>query len=141
MQVLHGAVDLNSSQVGAALLKIAIYWSVVTHRDTDASNALGHLSTALPNIPLAVENVLLESGGTREKERVVMIKLHELREGMMLRHNVKGIDGRTLIRAGLPLTETIIEKLKLHEDSLDHVKFAVDPEYVRRAYASSGVLA
>lgn len=139
-QVLHGVVDLNSSLVGAALLKIAIYWSVVTHRETDASNALGQLSTALPDIPAAIEDVLLDSGGCREQERVVFIRLHELREGMMLRHNVQGIDGRTLIRAGLPLTETIIEKLKLHGDSLDHVKFAVDPEYVRRAYAQVGAL-
>lgn len=141
MQVLHGAVDLNSSKIGAALLKVAIYWSVVSQKESDVSNALGQLSTAMPDIPAVIEDVLLASGTGRNRERVVLIQLHELREGMMLKHNVKGIDGRTLIRAGLPLTETIIEKLKLHEDSLDHVKFAVDPEYVRCAIPPAGVLA
>ncbi len=138
MLALHGTAALSSPAVGAALLKLAILWNVAIHKESSASNALRQLSAAVPDIPPVIESVLLASGGDCEREPVVWTKLHELREGMLLRHNVMGVDGRTLIRAGLPLTQTIIEKLKLHEGTLDHVKFAVDPEYVRHAYVPAG---
>jgi hypothetical protein len=105
------------TDLGAALLKIAVYWSLLIDQGLRQEAALQEIEQAMPNLSPKIRSALMELYTPTSGQQPVQVALRELTEGMVLYDNVLSEDGALLLRSGRRLTQSIIEKLKLHSQN------------------------
>lgn len=98
---------------GATLIRAAIHWTAMMRCRMAVSTAVPDLYRAMPRLPTAVAEALAPQTELFNDIRPVYLAVDELREGMTLYDDVTGEGGKVLLSRGRPLTQSIIEKLRL----------------------------
>lgn len=98
----------------AVLLRIAMYWCNLIHHGLSPNEALREILQVLPGIPEQVQKALLDLDTPTADRHPVEVKLRDLAEGMVLYDDLLSEDGALLLRSGRRLTQSVIEKMKLH---------------------------
>lgn len=104
----------NDPDLGAVLLRVAMYWCNLIHHGLCPKEALREILQILPELPPQVQNALLELDSPNADRHPVEVKLRDLAEGMVLYDDLLSEDGALLLRSGRRLTQSVIEKMKLH---------------------------
>jgi ActR/RegA family two-component response regulator len=104
----------HNPDLGAVLLRVAMYWCNLIHHGLSPKEALREILQILPELPAQIQNALLELDTPTADRHPVEVKLRDLAEGMVLYDDLLSEDGALLLRSGRRLTQSVIEKMKLH---------------------------
>jgi CheY-like chemotaxis protein len=104
----------HNPDLGAALLRVSMYWCNLVHHGLAPNEALREILQVLPGLPEQVQKALLDLDTPAADRHPVEVKLRDLAEGMVLYDDLLSEDGALLLRSGRRLTQSVIEKMKLH---------------------------
>lgn len=99
--------------LGAVLLRIATYWTMLIARDDHPLHALQELQQAFPHLPKTIADALIALEGDYALKAREEVAPGSLSEGMVLADDVVSEDGALLLRSGRRLTLAILERLRL----------------------------
>ena len=123
-----GRIDRGDrdQQLSAALLRVALYWSLLCGKGHTPDEAITEIQAATQELPSRVTAALMNLKQDQSDDRCVYVGPSQLAEGMVLAEHVVTDAGAVLVSAGRRLTPPIVEKLKRHAaQSSDQVWFSV----------------
>ncbi|TWT88156.1 Hydrogenase transcriptional regulatory protein hupR1 [Pseudobythopirellula maris] len=118
---IYGHRDASKDQVvstGATLLRLATHVDAQARQGVTAQQGLQHIKQRIPSMSIDLEEAVIENWPTLAVQRPIEVALNRLEEGMVLSHDVIGDNGAVLLRQGRRLSETTIERLHCHRDTL-----------------------
>jgi ActR/RegA family two-component response regulator len=110
----QGPLEGNNPELCAILLRTAMYWCNLIYHGLSPNEALREILQVLPGIPQPVQEALLELDTPSADRHPVEVHHGDLAEGMVLYDDLLSEDGALLLRSGRRLTQSVIEKMKLH---------------------------
>ncbi|MBI5494594.1 MAG: response regulator [Deltaproteobacteria bacterium] len=97
--------------LGARILKVALDYDVLEARGLDAATVAATLRDRHGLYDPKVLDAFLDSGGARAAERVLEVRLVELRPGMALVEDIRGPSGVLLVARGHEVTPGLVDRL------------------------------
>ncbi len=105
------AVSQSLDSISATLLRVAIYWSLLTQKGLPLNTALQEIKLAMPRVSDGLCKAIENLDDYTDKCVPIEISVDQLAEGMVMFEDVTHTDGAIIVSRGRKLTPPIIEKL------------------------------